>query len=76
MQEFVLDANVVISFLLQEGSTYADGVFKEHLARGAMAHVHLKPVLRQGSCDCDGSRLFRGSFYHTPVTFPPFAPTR
>ena len=39
MQEFVLDANVVISFLLQEGSAYADGVFKEHLARGAMAHV-------------------------------------
>ena len=39
MQGFVRDANVVISFLLQEGSAYADGVFKEHLARGAMAHV-------------------------------------
>lgn len=39
MQSFVLDASVVISFLLQERSVYADGVFEEHLARGAMAHV-------------------------------------
>lgn len=39
MQSFVLDANVVISFLLQEGSAYADGVFQKHLARGATAHV-------------------------------------
>ena len=39
MQPFVLDANVVISFLLQEGSAYADGIFQKHLARGATAHV-------------------------------------
>lgn len=39
MQSFVLDANVVISFLLQEGSVYADGVFRNHLARGETAHV-------------------------------------
>lgn len=39
MHPFVLDANVVISFLLQEGSPYADGVFQKHLARGATAHV-------------------------------------
>lgn len=39
MQPFVLDANVVISFLLQEGSTYADSAFQKHLARGATAHV-------------------------------------
>ena len=39
MESFVLDANVVISFLLQEGSAYADGVFQNHLARGAIAHV-------------------------------------
>ncbi len=44
MQAFVLDSNVVISFLLQEESSYADRVFKEHLARGAVAHVHLMPV--------------------------------
>ena len=39
MQSFVLDAHVVISFLLQEGSAYADNVFQNHLARGATAHV-------------------------------------
>ena len=39
MQSFVLDAKVVISFLLQEGSTYADRVFEKHLAMGATAHV-------------------------------------
>lgn len=39
MQSFVLDANVVISFLLQEGASYADAVFQKHLARGATAHV-------------------------------------
>jgi predicted nucleic acid-binding protein len=39
MQSFVLDANVVISFLLQEGSAYADRVFQKHLALGATAHV-------------------------------------
>ena len=39
MQAFVLDANVVISFLLQEGSAYADRVFQKHLAHGATAHV-------------------------------------
>ncbi|MBE2203622.1 MAG: type II toxin-antitoxin system VapC family toxin [Chthoniobacterales bacterium] len=39
MQPFVLDANVVISFLLQEESAYADGVFQKHLARGARAYV-------------------------------------
>ena len=36
---FVLDANVVISFLLQEGSAYADAVFQNYLSRGATAHV-------------------------------------
>lgn len=39
MQPFVLDASVVISFLLQERSAYVDGVFQKHLARGATAHV-------------------------------------
>jgi predicted nucleic acid-binding protein len=39
MQSFVLDANVVIGFLLQEGSAYADRVFQKHLALGATAHV-------------------------------------
>jgi predicted nucleic acid-binding protein len=39
MQSFVLDANVVISFLLQEGSAYADRIFQKHLALGATAHV-------------------------------------
>lgn len=39
MRSFVLDASVVISFLLQEGSVYADGVFQKHLGRGAPAHV-------------------------------------
>jgi len=39
MQSFVLDANVVISFLLQEGAVYADRVFQKHLALGAAAHV-------------------------------------
>ena len=39
MQSFVLDASVVIGFLLQEGSAYADRVFKKHLAAGAVAHV-------------------------------------
>lgn len=39
MQSFVLDANVVIGFLLQEGSAYADRVFQKHLAQGATAHV-------------------------------------
>lgn len=39
MQSFVLDANVVISFLLHEASVYADRVFQKHLARGAAAHV-------------------------------------
>ena len=35
MQAFVLDANVVIGFLLNEGSAYADRVFQKHLALGA-----------------------------------------
>ena len=39
MQAFVLDANVVIGFLLNEGSAYADRVFQKHLALGATAHV-------------------------------------
>jgi len=39
MHSFVLDANVVISFLLQEKSAYADRVFQKNLARGATAHV-------------------------------------
>lgn len=39
MKAFVLDANVVIGFLLQEGSNYADHVFQKHLAQGATAHV-------------------------------------
>ena len=39
MRSFVLDANVVIGFLLQEGSAYADRVFQKHLALGATAHV-------------------------------------
>ncbi len=39
MQPFVLDANVVLSFLLLEGSAYADAIFQKHLARGATAHV-------------------------------------
>ena len=39
MQSFVLDANVVISFLLHERSAYADRVFQKHLALGATAHV-------------------------------------
>ena len=39
MQSFVLDANIVIAFLLQEGSAYADRVFQKHLALGAAAHV-------------------------------------
>lgn len=39
MQPFVLDASVVLSFLLQEGDAYADRVFQKHLARGATAHV-------------------------------------
>ena len=39
MQSFVLDANVVIGFLLREGSVYADRVFQKHLALGATAHV-------------------------------------
>ena len=39
MQSFVLDANVVISFLLQEGSAYADRVFQKYLALGATAYV-------------------------------------
>lgn len=39
MQPFVLDANVVIGFLLGEGSAYADRVFQKHLAQGATAHV-------------------------------------
>ena len=39
MQSFVLDANVVVGFLLQEQSPYAEGVFQNHLAHGATAHV-------------------------------------
>lgn len=39
MQSFVLDANVVIAFLLLEGSAYSDRVFQKHLALGATAHV-------------------------------------
>lgn len=39
MQSFVLDANVVISFLMPEGSAYADRVFQKHRALGATAHV-------------------------------------
>ncbi len=39
MQSFVLDASVVIGFLLQENSVYADGVFQKYLARGVTAHV-------------------------------------
>ena len=39
MQAFVLDANVVIGFLLNEGSAYADRVSQKHLALGATAHV-------------------------------------
>jgi predicted nucleic acid-binding protein len=39
MTAFVLDASVVISFLLQEKAEYAERVFKRHLARGAVAHV-------------------------------------
>ena len=39
MRSFVLDASVVIGFLLQEGSAYADRVFQKHLAQGATAHV-------------------------------------
>lgn len=39
MKSFVLDANVVIGFLLQEDSVYVDRVFQKHLAKGATAHV-------------------------------------
>lgn len=39
MKSFVMDASVVISFLLQENSAYADPIFQTHLANGAVAHV-------------------------------------
>ncbi len=39
MKSFVLDANVVIGFLLQEHSGYVDRVFQKYLAKGATAHV-------------------------------------
>jgi len=39
VQPFVLDANVVISFLLREDSHYANRIFQKHLAGGATAHV-------------------------------------
>jgi predicted nucleic acid-binding protein len=39
MRAFVLDANVVVAFLLEEGSIHAERIFQKHLALGATAHV-------------------------------------